>query len=567
MPSFGDRLTRVDVQLLVRHLRSLASEAIQPANRMQAPRIQVSSIRLLGAGADSDNWLMYGRDYGNRRFSPLRAIRRENVRNLVPVWSFQTGVQDGLESTPLFVDGVIYLTTAWNHVFAIDARTASELWHYRRRLPAKLTYCCGPVNRGAAISGGTLYLATLDAHLVAMDAQTGRVRWDVQIGAVEDNLSATSPPLIVDDKVVVGMAGGDYESRGFIDAYQTETGRRLWRFYTVADHGGGATWLNGSYDPELKLIYWGTGNPNPDYDGDARPGDNLYTDCVVALESETGKLRWHYQFTPHDVWDYDGVNEMVLVDLPIGGHMERALLHADRNGHFYALDRTNGRFLYAQPFVRVTWTKGFENGRPVINPQAIPTVGGVTVCPGAAGGKEWNPMSFSPLTGLVYLPVIENCAVFQNYGVRAKRRGLAPGPSGFSYLPNQAYGKLMAVRADTGEAAWEVRTRTPMAGGTLVTAGGLVFSGDAEGNFTAHDAATGEQLWSYQTGSGIRGAPVSYRLDGKEYIAVASGMSGAVGGFTGAGAPWMRDYRSGGTLFIFALFEPGASEAFAAGAR
>ena len=567
MPSFGDRLTRVDVQLLVRHLRSLASEAIQPANRMQAPRIQVSSIRLLGAGADSDNWLMYGRDYGNRRFSPLRAIRRENVRNLVPVWSFQTGVQDGLESTPLFVDGVIYLTTAWNHVFAIDARTASELWHYRRRLPAKLTYCCGPVNRGAAISGGTLYLATLDAHLVAIDAQTGRVRWDVQIGAVEDNLSATSPPLIVDDKVVVGMAGGDYESRGFIDAYQTETGRRLWRFYTVADHGGGATWLNGSYDPELKLIYWGTGNPNPDYDGDARPGDNLYTDCVVALESETGKLRWHYQFTPHDVWDYDGVNEMVLVDLPIGGHMERALLHADRNGHFYALDRTNGRFLYAQPFVRVTWTKGFENGRPVINPQAIPTVGGVTVCPGAAGGKEWNPMSFSPLTGLVYLPVIENCAVFQNYGVRAKRRGLAPGPSGFSYLPNQAYGKLMAVRADTGEAAWEVRTRTPMAGGTLVTAGGLVFSGDAEGNFTAHDAATGEQLWSYQTGSGIRGAPVSYRLDGKEYIAVASGMSGAVGGFTGAGAPWMRDYRSGGTLFIFALFEPGASEAFAAGAR
>lgn len=567
MPSFGDRLTRVDVQLLVRHLRSLASEAIQPANRMQAPRIQVSSIRLLGAGADSDNWLMYGRDYGNRRFSPLRAIRRENVRNLVPVWSFQTGVQDGLESTPLFVDGVIYLTTAWNHVFAIDARTASELWHYRRRLPAKLTYCCGPVNRGAAISGGTLYLATLDAHLVAMDAQTGRVRWDVQIGAVEDNLSATSPPLIVDDKVVVGMAGGDYESRGFIDAYQTETGRRLWRFYTVADHGGGATWLNGSYDPELKLIYWGTGNPNPDYDGDARPGDNLYTDCVVALESETGKLRWHYQFTPHDVWDYDGVNEMVLVDLPIGGHMERALLHADRNGHFYALDRTNGRFLYAQPFVRVTWTKGFENGRPVINPQAIPTVGGVTVCPGAAGGKEWNPMSFSPLTGLVYLPVIENCAVFQNYGVRAKRQGLAPGPSGFSYLPNQAYGKLMAVRADTGEAAWEVRTRTPMAGGTLVTAGGLVFSGDAEGNFTAHDAATGEQLWSYQTGSGIRGAPVSYRLDGKEYIAVASGMSGAVGGFTGAGAPWMRDYRSGGTLFIFALFEPGASEAFAAGAR
>lgn len=567
MPAFGSRLQPLEVQVIVMHLRSLAAENIQPTNSLRATRIHVGPDRLAAAGADSDNWLMYGRDYGNQRFSPLAAIRRDNVSNLVPVWSFQTGVPDGLEATPLFIDGIIYLTTAWNHVFAIDARTGAELWHYRRQLPVKLNYCCGPVNRGPAVGGGTLYLATLDAHLVAMDAQTGRVRWDVEIGQVEENVSATSPPLVVDDKVIVGMAGGDYESRGFIDAYQAETGKRLWRFYTVSGQGGGATWLNGSYDPDLKLIYWGTGNPNPDYDGDARPGDNLYTDCVVALDASTGKLQWHYQFTPHDVWDYDGVNEMVLADLRIDGRITKGLLHADRNGHLYALDRTNGKFVYAKPFVRVTWTKGFENGRPIANPGALPTVKGVTVCPGAAGGKEWNAMSFSPLTRLVYIPVIENCAVFTNYGVKARRLGLPPGPSGFSYLPNQAYGKLMALRADSGEVAWEVKTRTPMAGGTLATAGGLVFSGDPEGNFTAYDAASSEPLWSYQTGSGIRGAPIAYQFDGAEYIALASGMSGAVGGFTGAGAPWMRDYRGGGTLFVFALFAPGASRAFHGGSR
>jgi alcohol dehydrogenase (cytochrome c) len=567
MPAFGDHLRPAEIQLVIAHLRTLPRDAIQPANALRTPPIKVSSDRLLGASTDPDNWLMYGRDYGNQRFSPIVAIHRDNVRNLVPVWSFQTGVPDGLEATPLFVDGVIFLTTSWNHVFAIDARTGAELWHYRRHLPAKLTYCCGPVNRGLAVGGGLLFLATLDAHLVAMDAQTGRVRWDTEIGRVDDNLSATSPPLVVDDKVVVGIAGGDYESRGFIDAYQASTGKRLWRFYTVDRGRGGATWLNGSYDRDLRLIYWGTGNPNPDYDGDARPGDNLYTDCVVALDADTGKLRWHYQFTPHDVWDYDGVNEMVLVDLHIGSDVVKGLIHADRNGHIYALDRSNGKFLYAKPFVRVTWAKGFDNGRPVIDPQAIPTVKGVTVCPGAAGGKEWNAMSYSPQTRMVYVPAIENCAVFSNYGIEAKRLGLPEGPSGFSYLPNQAYGKLMALQVDSGDIAWQVKTRTPMGGGTLATAGGLIFAGDAEGNFAAYEAHTGNRLWSYQTGSGIRSAPIAYRVDGKDYIAVASGMAGAVGGFTGAGAPWMRDYRTGGTLFVFSLFEAGASEAFHGGAQ
>lgn len=483
---------------------------------------------------------------------------------------------DGLQSTPLVVDGVLYLTTSWNHVFAIDARSGKEIWHYRRRLPEKLRYCCGPVNRGVSILNGTLYLATLDAHLVAINARDGRVRWDVEMGKVEDNLSATAPPLAVDGKIVVGIAGGDFPSRCFIDAYDAASGRRLWRFYTTAGEGnphqstwsedswkvgGGATWMNGSYDPELKLVYWGTGNPFPDYDGGARRGDNLYTDSVVALDINSGKLAWHYQFTPGDVWDYDGVNEMLFVDdLRHNGRRVKALVHADRNGHFYALDRKTGDFLYAKPFVRVTWNKGFDKaGRPIIDETKIPTYEGVEVCPGAAGGKEWNAMAYSPLLRLVYVPVIENCAIFSNYGVEAKAKGLKPGPSGFRYLPGQAYGKVMAIRADTGERAWEQKTCTPMGSGMLATAGQLVFTGDAEGHFVAHDAESGAKLWSYQTGSGIRAAPVSFRLGGRQYIAIASGMSGAVRGFTGAGAPWMRDYRSGGTLYVFALFDTAAA--------
>jgi alcohol dehydrogenase (cytochrome c) len=572
MPSFSEKLNEQDRTDLIRHLRSLSALALQPTNEAKASRVEVSAERLAASGRDTDNWLMYGRDYANLRFSPLEEINQNNVQNLVPVWSFQTGIPDGLEATPLFVDGVIYLSTSWNHVFAVDAETGAELWHYKRRLPEKLSFCCGPVNRGVAILDGTLYMMTLDAHLVALDAQTGRTRWDVEVGKAEDNLSATSPPLIVGDKVIVGVAGGDYPSRCFIDAYHAKTGQRLWRFYTIPGEGdknvetwrggshklgGGGAWLNGSYDPELNLVYWGVGNPNPDFDTDAREGENLYTDSVVALEPDSGKLVWHYQFTPHDVWDYDGVNEMLLVNLEYQGRQIKSLVHADRNGHFYALERSTGRFLYAKPFVRVTWARGFDSaGKPIVNPGAIPTLEGVTVCPGAAGGKEWNAMAFSPLTRLVYVPAIENCAVFINNGVEAKRLNLPAGESGFTYLPNQAYGKFMAISADTGDVAWEVKTRSPMAGGVLATAGGLVFTGDPEGRFTAYDAVRGQILWSYQTGSGMRGGPISYRLDGKQYIAVLSGMGGAVGGFTGAGAPWMRDYRTGNMMYVFSLFNP-----------
>jgi len=583
MPAFGASLDATSRSSIIAYLRELSKSSVQPTTEALAPPIRVNGERLLQADGDADNWLMYGRDYGNGRYSPLSQINRENVANLVPAWSFQTGVPDGLHATPLVVDGVMILSTPWNHLFAIDARTGAELWHYRRSLPDELKYCCGPVNWGVAILDDTLFLGTLDAHLIAIDVRTGRVRWDVEAGKPRDNLSIKSVPLVVQDKVVVGIAGGDFPSRGFIDAYDAATGARVWRFYTVPDKGepgsetwsgdsyksgGGGAWGVGSYDPELDLVYWGVGQPYPDYDGDAREGDNLYTDSVVALDPDNGSLRWHFQYTPHDMWDWDGINELVFAEVERDGRQVKALLHADRNGHFYALDRTTGKFLYAKPFVRVTWTKGFDvDGRPIFDPAAYPTYEGVTVCPGAAGGKEWNAMAYDPARRLAFVPAIENCAVFTNYGVKAQAQGLEPRPSGFRYLAGKAYGKVMAIDADTGNTVWEVKTRTPAGGGVLATAGGLAFTGDAEGNLLAYDSDNGEELWSFQTGSGIRAAPVTYRLDGVQYVAIAAGMGGAVRGYTGPGAPWMTNHRGGGALVVFRLFEPNASRQFHGGAK
>ena len=585
MPGFATKIDSAGRDSLVALIRGFAKKAIQPTTGVQTPVISVDSQYLLNAADEPQNWLMYGLDYGQTRYSSLDDVDRSNIANLVPVWAFQTGTPDGLTGMPLVVDGVIFLTTSWNHVFAIDARTGAELWHYQRRLPPAdgLSYSGGPANRGVAIYKDLLYLTTLDAHLVALEARTGRVRWDVELGKPEDNLNTKQPPLVIGDKLFIGTAGGDRPSRGFIDAYRAETGERLWRFYTVpgpgkpghetwsADTwktGGGAPWMHGSYDAELDLIYWSVGQPFPVYDGDVRKGDNLYSNSVVALEPETGKLKWHYQFTPNGVWDYDGVTENIPVTIEHEGRLRKVIIHADRNGHFYAIDRTNGEFLFAKPFVEVNWADGFTpEGRPIINPAAIPSYEGVDVCPGAAGGKQWTGMAYSQLTHLAYLPVIENCATFYSFGVKAKEQGLPPGPSGFKYLPGKAFGKVMAIDPNNGNKVWEVKTRSPMSASMLATAGALVFTGDAEGNLLAYDDRNADLLWSFQTGSDIRAGPVTYRLDGVQYIAVASGMGGAVGGYTGPGAPWLRNYRSGGTFFVFRLFEPGASKQLHGGAE
>ena len=589
MPAFGAIIDQTGRAALITYLRQLGQRAIQPTTSVNAPEIRVQPERLMQRSAEAGNWLMYGGDYGQTRFSALNAITSTNVQNLVPVWSFQTGVIDGLTSTPLVVDGVIFLTAAWDHVFAIDARTGAELWHYQRRLPptSELSYCCGPSNRGVSIWNDLVYLTTLDAR-------TGRVRWDVELGKSADNLNAKQPPVVVGNRLFLGIAGGDSASRGFIDAYDAATGSRLWRFYTIpgpgeAGHetwparaagsadpgnqdtwktGGGAPWMHGTYDAETDSLYWGVGQAYPVYDTDARPGDNLYTDSVVALDPASGKLKWHYQFTPHGLWDYDGVTENIPIEIDYQGQRRKVIIHADRNGYFYAIDRTNGQFLFAKAFVRATWNTGFTAaGRPIVNPAAIPSYQGAEVCPGAAGGKQWTGMAYSPVTRWAYIPAIENCATFFNYGIDAKAKGLAPGPNGFRYIPGAAFGKVMAVDPNTGETKWEVKTRSPMSASMLATAGGLIFTGDAEGNAVAYDDKTGALLWSYQTGSGIRTGPVAFTVDGVEYIAVASGMGGAVSGYTGAGAPWLRNYRAGGTLTVFRLFEPNASKPFDGGAR
>ena len=573
----------------------------EPAPSAAAPAAAAEEVEPVGLVDDEDlltaqdnnaSWLMYGRTYDSQRHSGLDQINKENVGRLLPVWTFQTGVLDGFECSPLVIDGIMYITTPWNHAYAIDCKTGSQLWHYEKSLPENLALCCDAVNRGFAVYGENLYMSTLDAHLVCLDKNTGDEIWDTAITAYNENgeeeqdiykmaYSATVAPLVVKGRVIIGISGAEYGIRGFIDAYNAETGAREWRFYTVPaegddeEHaqealkswgekswltGGGSAWVTGTYDPELNTLYWGIGNPSPDFNGEVREGDNLYTCSIVALNPDDGTYKWHFQNSPHDVWDYDGVNTPVLVDIQRDGQPIKALVQAHRNGYFYCLNRENGEFIYGKPFCEVTWTdrtKGAdgldpETGRPFVNPEAMPTEEGVRVCPGAAGGKEWNPMAYHPGTGLAYVPVIENCAKFTS-GKAFFIKGQPYWGSSLTLIEGEASGALRAIDVSTGEIKWDVATRSPMVAGTLTTAGGLVLTGDAEGFLTAYDAESGEDLWHFQCGSGHHASPITYTLDGKQYIAVCVGWGGWTAGFAGDGAPWLRDGRRGNTLFVFAL--------------
>jgi alcohol dehydrogenase (cytochrome c) len=575
--------------------------ALEP-NPKPRPQAQVEPVGgvdqddLLKAESNDANWLIYGRTYNAQRHSPLKQIDTKNVARLIPAWTFQTGVLDGFECTPLVIDGVMYVTTPWNHAYAIDCKTGSQLWHYQKSLPENLALCCDAVNRGFGAWGDRLYMTTLDAHVVCLDRNTGDEVWDMPITAPGEKekdkevgeiykmaYSATVAPLVIKGKVIVGISGAEYGIRGFIDAYDARDGKRLWRFYTVpsaedkAEHaqkalkswegnswltGGGSAWVTGTYDPELNSLYWGIGNPSPDFNGDVRKGDNLYTCSIVALNPDDGTYRWHFQNSPHDVWDYDGVNEPMLVDTTVDGKPVKAIIQAHRNGYFYCLNRENGAFLYGRPFCEVTWTdrtKGVEGldprtGRPFVNPAALPTEAGVRVCPGAAGGKEWNPMAYHPGTGLAYVPVINNCAKF-TAGKAFFIKGQPYWGSSLTLIDNQASGAFKAIDVATGKIKWDVATRSPMVAGVLTTGGGLVFTGDAEGFFTAYDAQTGKVLWTFNCGSGHHSAPMTYMLDGRQYIAVCVGWGGWTAGFMGDGAPWLRNARRGNTLFVFALPE------------
>ncbi len=527
----------------------------------------VTAGRLANARSEPRNWLTYYGAYDAQRFSTLDQIETGNVSRLRPAWTFQHPITSlvaslatyGFEAAPLVVDGVMYVSGFDGYVWALDAASGKLLWQYQHSTPLDLALCCGNINRGVAVAGGKVYLATLNAHLVALDARTGTKVWEQVFGDIRAGESATLAPLVVKDLVVVGASGGEYGVRGHLDAFDARTGARRWRLYTVPKPGeagsetwpeggawatgGGAVWITGSYDPELDLMYWGTGNPGPVFLGSSRGGSNLFTNSVIAVDPDEGTMRWHYQFTPHDVWDYDGVNEMILFER--GGR--KLLAHFDKNGFLFVLDRTDGSLVRATPFGRVTWGRINEStGRVTV--LRTPTPEGTEICPGPAGAKEWTHAAFSPETGLLYVPMIEACATFKVDAVPF-REGMPYFGGGVDVASHPQVGYIKAIDPGTGREVWSWRSEHPMVGSLLVTAGGLVFAGAPTGELLAFDARSGRLLWRYQTGSGIHGNPVTYSVNGTQYVAVPSGWGGWLKGF----APELLGASRGSALFAFAL--------------
>lgn len=507
----------------------------------QEPAGGPTQAQLLEGFTDPTRWPTFSGDYSGRRHSPLTQITPGNVGRLTPQWTFQSGTMArgrGFETTPLVWDGVLYVTGPNNYAWALDARTGRKFWEYRRELPDDLTYgASAPVNRGFGLLGNHLFMVTLDAHLLAFDRTNGNVLWDVELADYRVGYAATMAPLVVNGKVIVGISGGEYATKGFVDAYDPETGERDWRFYTipgpdepggdtwpftgVRERGGGGTWATGSYDPELNMLYWGTGNPNPDYYGDDRLGDNLYTASIVALNADTGLIQWHYQFTPHDVNDWDSNHVPVQADIMWEGRSRKVVMVANRNGFFYVLDRVTGELLLGKPFTDTTWARELDDdGRPIVLND-----GSEGCLPDYWGGTNFMPPSFDPARGLFFVSARETCATFIPQEPEFEPGRSSPG--GTVWVDrDQAYGALRAIDVTTGERRWEFRYPTPSMAGTMSTASGLVFTGDNEGNFMAFDAESGENLWHYPTGWSIWGtAAITHMLDGKQHVLIPSGTN------------------------------------------
>jgi alcohol dehydrogenase (cytochrome c) len=497
--------------------------------------------RILKAHSEPGNWLTYSGDYQAHGYSALDLINTSNVAGLKVSWIYQIGARQHFETTPLVFDGIMYITEPPSDVTALDVRSGRPIWTYRRSLPKGVIVCCGQVNRGLAALDDQLFLGTVDAHLVALDMRTGRVRWDVEVADYKAAYSITVAPLALKDKVIVGVAGAEYGIRGFLDAYDARTGRRAWRFWTVPGPGepgneswsgdswktGGApTWVTGAFDPESNLVYWGTGNPSPDMIGDDRQGDNLYSDSLLALDADSGKLKWYFQFTPHDVLDMDANQVPVLLDANFRGRPRKLVLFANRNGFYYALDRLTGEFLLGKQFARQNWAKGLdERGRPIFNPAAVPSPDGAVVYPDDDGTANWFSPSFNSKTGLFYQNVREKGAIQKRTQALYEPGHLFMGAKRSPIPGEEPWGALRALDWQTGEMRWEFRVRTPPWCGVLSTAGGLVFSGSMEGDFFALDALTGKLLWRLQAGGAIWSNPISYMNEGKQYIVVSAGSS------------------------------------------
>jgi alcohol dehydrogenase (cytochrome c) len=517
------------------------------------------------------NWLTYYGDYDGKRYSLLDQINKDNVKKLTPAWVFQFGSQGlhagpstyAFEAAPIIVDGVMYCSGWDGLLWAIDAKTGNLLWQYKHAIPFDVSLCCGNVNRGVAVGHGKVFMATLNAHVVAIDAETGEKVWDTVHGDVRAGESTTVAPLLVKDMVIVGSSGGEFGSRGHLDAYNVETGERVWRCYMIPkpgepgsetwaedgeawQRGGGNCWVTGTFDPDTNNLYWGTGNPAPDFDGEVRPGDNLFTDSVVAVDVDTGEKQWHYQCTPHDLWDYDSNMECILFEKD----GRKLLGHFDKNGYFFILDRTNGELVSVTPFVdRITWGEISADGK--VTPKIYPEEEGEVVFffPGPAGAKEWTHACFNPQTELFYVPV-------QDTGSSVARRrrefkeGIPYWGAAVAVDSSDMRGSITAFDTD-GKEVWRWENNTPMCASVLTTAGGLVFAGAPEGIFHALDAETGEHLWQFQCGSGHHSSPTTYSVDGRQYVAVPVGWGAWVEGFL----PGLMGGPHGSGVFAFALPE------------
>ncbi|KWR77705.1 MULTISPECIES: methanol/ethanol family PQQ-dependent dehydrogenase [Pseudomonas] len=543
----------------------------------------------------TDQIVVNGINQQGQRFSPLKTLNSDNVKELRPVWALSFGgeKQRGQQAQPLVKDGVMYVSASYSRVFAVDARTGRKLWQYDARLPDGIMPCCDVINRGVALYGDLVIFGTLDAKLVALNKDTGKVVWKKTVADYKAGYSISAAPLIAKGKLITGVAGGEFGVVGKIEAYDPSNGELLWSRPTVEGHmgyvykdgkaiengisggeagktwpgdlwktGGAAPWLGGYYDPSTDSLFIGTGNPSP-WNSHLRPGDNLFSSSRLALNPEDGSIKWHFQTTPHDGWDFDGVNELVSFDYKDGGKTVKAAATADRNGFFYVLDRTNGKFIRGFPFVdKVTWAKGLDqNGRPIYDDAHRPGAPGegakgssVFVSPSFLGGKNWMPMAYSQDTGLFYVPSNEWGMDMWNENVTYKK-GAAYLGAGFTIKPlNEKYiGVLRAIDPKTGKQVWRYENYAPLWGGVLATHGNLVFTGNPEGYLMAFDAKSGKKLYEFNTGSGVIASPITWEMDGEQYVTVLSGWGGAVPLWGGEVAKRIKDLDQGGMIWTFKL--------------
>ncbi len=548
-----------------------AQEPIAGAGIKANPMPKFTSVTqsmLNDSGKDNKNWLHPNGNYEQTRHYPVAQINTANVAKLRPAFVFQTGIVESMETAPIVVDGVMFVTTSYNHVYAINATTGEQYWHFKHKIGPVSTYCCGPNNKGVAVSEGKLFMGTLDAKLVALDAKTGKLLWETEIADPELGYSETMAPAVVDGKVLIGTNGGEYGVRGFVKAYDANTGKLSWTFHTIPEKGhegvwatndatgrdmkrdiaaekaalaknggdfyktlGGGVWMTPAVDTQTKTVFFVVGNPSPDLYGAERPGDNLYTDSIVAVDLNTGKYKWHYQYVAHDVWDLDAVSPPILVDVKDkNGKMIPGVIHGGKTGHIYVHDRRDGSLIrFSEPMVSQEglWT--------------LPTKDGARMSLGANGGVEWSPMAYNPKLRLAYAVNLEQPMTYHVEAAAYPGGKLWLGGA-FKNIPGEEqFGNVTAVNIDTGKVVWKARTDQPMIGGAMSTAGNLVFAGEGNGWFKAYDARTGKVLWQYQCGAGVNAPATSYTVNGKQYIAVA------------AGGNTQLDFKRGNSVFVFAL--------------